>query len=149
MFSDIMISKKKHAWRTFLIIPELSLEIQHAKANVENYRKLIAYEFLKENYDKGLINTEEAKKIYQAIIKAQEDISASMRSTSINPFFESLFRNGIHQTFFGMQVARYADIYGASVRDISQYSPSHEFTPRVMLLPHERVLGLEDVPLPL
>jgi 5'-nucleotidase len=146
-----MISKKKHAWRTLLVIPgqvfsflfcltfvELDQEIKNAKKNEEAYRKLITLEQIKEQAF-NRISPDTPNMPDLSGLKELRSQTCQEIGESSNPYFGSLFRNGFNQTFFSMQVGRYADLYTSSVLSLNNYNMAHRFVPQVMLLPHERL----------
>jgi len=55
-----------------------------------------------------------------------------------NEYFGGMFRNGLHTSFFAMQVGRYADLYTSKVWNLLQYSlATYNFSPVFQPLPHE------------
>jgi len=47
-----------------------------------------------------------------------------------NQYFGGMFRNGLHSSFFAMQVGRYADLYTAKAWNLLEYSvATHNFAP--------------------
>lgn len=127
IFSDVMISKKKHAWRTLLILPELDSDVS--------------------NLEKSKSQLSESDDSLRSTKNTENSLSPSKIITTLlpNDYFGSALRHGVHQTFFSMQVGRYADLYTSSVVNIQSYPPNHRFVAPIMLLPHERAIGLETL----
>jgi len=150
IFSDVMISKKRHAWRTCLIIPELSRELECAVRTRDMYYDVIQLarqkSVLYSSLDPGELNpeVESALKVKSAAAKVKAESRELTRSIDrcYNPAFGSVFRSGLHQSFFSMQVGRYADLYAPSVLSFLHYSFLRSFTAPFLTLPHE---GVEDV----
>uniref|UniRef100_A0A6B2L3V0 5'-nucleotidase n=1 Tax=Arcella intermedia TaxID=1963864 RepID=A0A6B2L3V0_9EUKA len=141
IFSDVMISKKKHSWRTLLIMPELQEELINQKKNQDLFLKLVELD----NTKKQLLEDFDIEnKNFEEIQTKLKDIKAKIKAASddydskCNPYYGSPFRSGLHLSFFSMQLGRYADLYSCSVLSLLNYSPHHAFYPPISSLPHER-----------
>uniref|UniRef100_A0A3Q3LVH5 5'-nucleotidase, cytosolic IIb n=1 Tax=Mastacembelus armatus TaxID=205130 RepID=A0A3Q3LVH5_9TELE len=100
IFGDILKSKKRQGWRTFLVIPELAQELHVWTDKSSLFEELQGLDiFLKVTHDM--------------------DMCYGMMG--------SLFRSGSRQTLFASQVMRYADLYAASFINLLYYPFSYLF----------------------
>uniref|UniRef100_A0A674M9L7 Cytosolic purine 5'-nucleotidase n=1 Tax=Takifugu rubripes TaxID=31033 RepID=A0A674M9L7_TAKRU len=100
IFGDILKSKKRQGWRTFLVIPELAQELHVWTDKSSIFEELQSLDcFLKITHDM--------------------DMCYGMMG--------SLFRSGSRQTLFASQVMRYADLYAASFINLLYYPFSYLF----------------------
>uniref|UniRef100_A0A4W4DR67 Cytosolic purine 5'-nucleotidase n=1 Tax=Electrophorus electricus TaxID=8005 RepID=A0A4W4DR67_ELEEL len=100
IFGDILKSKKRQGWRTFLVIPELAQELHVWTDKSALFEELQSLDiFLKVTHDM--------------------DMCYGMMG--------SLFRSGSRQTLFASQVMRYADLYAASFINLLYYPFSYLF----------------------
>uniref|UniRef100_A0A672H3G6 Cytosolic purine 5'-nucleotidase n=1 Tax=Salarias fasciatus TaxID=181472 RepID=A0A672H3G6_SALFA len=100
IFGDILKSKKRQGWRTFLVIPELAQELHVWTDKSSMFEELQSLDcFLKVTHDM--------------------DMCYGMMG--------SLFRSGSRQTLFASQVMRYADLYAASFINLLYYPFSYLF----------------------
>lgn len=135
IFGDILKSKKKRGWRTFLVVPEL-----HDELHVWTDKCLLFYELQQLDVKLG-----EIYKNLDSSTKEKPDISAlrnHIREVTHEMdmsygMFGSLFRSGSRQTFFASQLIRYSDIYAATFLNLQYYPFSYMFRAPAMLLPHE------------
>jgi 5'-nucleotidase len=138
IFADVRVSKKRHGWRTLLVIPELEheLEIWANKATQEAYNRLVTLSRAKDAIYRDLTsetkNPPNIKTLRKAIQKAIHD-----KNGKFNLWFGSLFTSGLKQSFFAMQVQRYADIYTSHYYNLLEYPIWYAFTAEPSLLPHE------------
>eukprot|EP01126_Amoeba_proteus_P049190 TRINITY_DN5738_c0_g2_i2.p1 TRINITY_DN5738_c0_g2~~TRINITY_DN5738_c0_g2_i2.p1 ORF type:complete len:247 (+),score=54.86 TRINITY_DN5738_c0_g2_i2:999-1739(+) len=147
IFSDVLISQKKHGWRTLLVIPELNKEVATTRDNLPLYKQLIDLEYANERVFAQLpidCDIDSQRLVYkkEKMILLEKILSCGNGGAKCSSAFGSIFRNGTNQTFFSMQVGRYADLYTGSVLSLLRYTKLHKFVPQVMLLPHERLLGM-------
>jgi len=70
-------------------------------------------------------------------LKKEIKITTDTLDTTFNKYFGSIFRSGVHLSFFSMQVGRYADLYASSVVSLLGYSENHVFLPPFASMPHE------------
>ncbi|BFY97846.1 hypothetical protein BsWGS_00887 [Bradybaena similaris] len=135
IFGDILKSKKIRGWKTFLIIPELSMELKvwtEKKQLFENLTKIeIALSDIYRHLDSSTNQRPDTSHISHSLraIVHELDMSYGMLG--------SLFRSGSRQTFFASQVRRYADIYAASILNLLHYPFCYMFRAPAMLMPHE------------
>ncbi|XP_074640114.1 cytosolic purine 5'-nucleotidase-like [Tubulanus polymorphus] len=146
IFGDILKSKKKRGWRTFLVIPELTQELFVWTEKRDMFKRL-------ENHDAALSD------IYRDLDSSTKEkpdirtIQASIREVSHEMdmsygMLGSLFRSGSRQSFFASQVTRYADIYAATFLNLLHYPFSYMFRAPPMLMPHEATVKHQSGNLP-
>uniref|UniRef100_A0A8C3A842 Cytosolic purine 5'-nucleotidase n=1 Tax=Cyclopterus lumpus TaxID=8103 RepID=A0A8C3A842_CYCLU len=114
IFGDILKSKKRQGWRTFLVIPELAQELHVWTDKSSIFEELQSLEcFLAELY-----NIEISFSFLQKVTHDMDMCYGMMGS---------LFRSGSRQTLFASQVMRYADLYAASFINLLYYPFSYLF----------------------
>ncbi|KAI1230171.1 hypothetical protein IHE44_0010565 [Lamprotornis superbus] len=151
IFGDILKSKKRQGWRTFLVVPELARELQVWTEKSELFEELRSLDlFLAELYQHLDSGSSE-----------RPDISSIKRRIQLTPLPQlppwgangplgaltillhpqkvthemdmcygkmgSLFRCGSRQTLFANQLMRYADLYAASFINFLYYPFSYLF----------------------
>ncbi|XP_020607086.1 cytosolic purine 5'-nucleotidase-like [Orbicella faveolata] len=160
IFGDILKSKKKQGWRTYLVIPSLrDLDVALAdtyknldsaatdKPDITEIKNSIRYSFLDvfeklrdldvaladtyKNLDSAATDKPDITEIKNSI----RDVT-SMMETCYGQM-GSLFRSGNRQTFFASQATRYADLYAASCVNLLHYPFSYLFRAPPQLMPHE------------
>eukprot|EP01128_Nolandella_sp_AFSM9_P008815 TRINITY_DN5485_c0_g1_i1.p1 TRINITY_DN5485_c0_g1~~TRINITY_DN5485_c0_g1_i1.p1 ORF type:complete len:547 (-),score=96.50 TRINITY_DN5485_c0_g1_i1:78-1685(-) len=138
VFSDVMISKKKHGWRTLLIIPELEKDLQSLHSVSDVFSRLAAAKLFKlelwestDPNDPGCPDLTALKQEVQALKQQLND--------GYNLHFGGIFRHGERASFFAMQVGRYADLYTTNVLNLLNYSMNQCFVTHLRMLPHEIV----------
>lgn len=135
IFGDILKSKKRQGWKTFLVVPELAKEL-HVWADknsmFEELRHLDI--FLAELYQHLDSETRECPDI-SAIQKRIKMVTYGMDLCYGK--MGSLFRCGSTKTLFASQLLRYADIYSISCLNLLNYPFSYLFRAPLVLLPHE------------
>lgn len=141
IFSDVRVSKKRHGWRTMLIVPELEkeLDVWSKESTQQIYNKLFSLECTKSmmfrDYDadsETKPNTSEIQKHINFAIKEKD--------RAYNKYFGSLFSTGLKPSFFAMQVQRYADIYAPHYHNLLSYPSFYRFSAEPALLPHESII---------
>ncbi|XP_061408907.1 cytosolic purine 5'-nucleotidase-like isoform X3 [Lethenteron reissneri] len=135
IFGDILKSKKRQGWRTFLVIPELALELHvwtDKSALFEELQRLDIYlAELYKNLDSSSNERPDISSLQKRIKKVTHDMDMCYGMMG------SLFRSGSRQTLFASQVMRYADIYAASCINMLHYPFSYLFRAPHVLMPHE------------
>ncbi|XP_059171336.1 cytosolic purine 5'-nucleotidase-like isoform X2 [Physella acuta] len=135
IFGDILKSKKIRGWRTFLIIPELTTELQvwtDKKQLFDNLTKIeIALSDIYRHLDSSTSERPDTSQINHNLRAVIHELDMSYGMLG------SLFRSGSRQTFFASQVRRYADIYAASILNLLHYPFCYMFRAPAMLMPHE------------
>uniref|UniRef100_A0A8B9HT54 5'-nucleotidase, cytosolic IIb n=2 Tax=Astyanax mexicanus TaxID=7994 RepID=A0A8B9HT54_ASTMX len=119
IFGDILKSKKRQGWRTFLVIPELAQEL-HVWTDKSC-----------EHLDSSSNERPDISAIQRRVKKVTHDMDMCYGMMG------SLFRSGSRQTLFASQVMRYADLYAASFINLLYYPFSYLFRAAHVLMPHE------------
>ncbi|CAB1318443.1 unnamed protein product [Coregonus sp. 'balchen'] len=110
IFGDILKSKKRQGWKTFLVVPELAKELQVWTEKNHLFEELKHLDiFLAELY--------------------KMDLSYGQMG--------SLLRSGSRQTLFASQLMRYADLYSSTCINLLHYPFSYLFRAPPVLMPHE------------
>ncbi|NXS89604.1 5NTC nucleotidase, partial [Erpornis zantholeuca] len=135
IFGDILKSKKRQGWRTFLVIPELAQELHVWTDKSAFFEELQSLDiFLAELYkhlDSSSNERPDISSIQRRIKKVTHDMDMCYGMMG------SLFRSGSRQTLFASQVMRYADLYAASFINLLYYPFSYLFRAAHVLMPHE------------
>uniref|UniRef100_A0A671WU93 Cytosolic purine 5'-nucleotidase n=1 Tax=Sparus aurata TaxID=8175 RepID=A0A671WU93_SPAAU len=123
IFGDILKSKKRQGWRTFLVIPELAQELHVwtdkscEAGNIYSYIHMALYLHL----DSSSSERPDISSLQRRIKKVTHDMDMCYGMMG------SLFRSGSRQTLFASQVMRYADLYAASFINLLYYPFSYLF----------------------
>nr|XP_033806206.1 cytosolic purine 5'-nucleotidase-like isoform X2 [Geotrypetes seraphini]XP_033806207.1 cytosolic purine 5'-nucleotidase-like isoform X2 [Geotrypetes seraphini]XP_033806208.1 cytosolic purine 5'-nucleotidase-like isoform X2 [Geotrypetes seraphini]XP_033806209.1 cytosolic purine 5'-nucleotidase-like isoform X2 [Geotrypetes seraphini] len=135
IFGDILKSKKRQGWRTFLVVPELAKELEVWTEKSELFEGLknmnIFLAELYQNVDSGSSERSDITTIQKQIQRVTHEMDMCYSKMG------SLFRCGSHQTLFASQLMRYADLYAASFLNLLYYPFSYLFQAPLMLMPHE------------
>ncbi|KAM9726680.1 5'-nucleotidase, cytosolic IIa isoform 1-T3 [Menidia menidia] len=135
IFGDILKSKKRQGWRTFLVIPELAQELHVWTEKSSIFEELQSLEyFLAELYkhlDSSSNERPDVSSLQNRIKKVTHDMDMCYGMMG------SLFRSGSRQTLFASQVMHYADLYAASFINLLYYPFSYLFRAAHVLMPHE------------
>lgn len=135
IFGDILKSKKKQGWRTYLVIPELTQELAVWQSRQDVFSKLhdldAALAEIYKNLDSGTTDKPDITELKNSI----RDVTNTMETCYGQ--MGSLFRSGNRQTFFASQATRYADLYAASCVNLLHYPFSYLFRAPPQLMPHE------------
>ncbi|XP_072259040.1 cytosolic purine 5'-nucleotidase-like [Pyxicephalus adspersus] len=135
IFGDILKSKKRQGWRTFLVVPELAKELSIWTEKSELFNELKSLDiFLTELYqhmDSGSSEHLNVSKIQKQIQRVTHEMDMCYGKTG------SLFRSGSRQTLFSSQLIRYADLYAATFLNLLYYPFSYLFRALPVLMPHE------------
>uniref|UniRef100_A0AAX7SWP1 Cytosolic purine 5'-nucleotidase n=1 Tax=Astatotilapia calliptera TaxID=8154 RepID=A0AAX7SWP1_ASTCA len=123
IFGDILKSKKRQGWRTFLVIPELAQEL-HVWTDK-------SCDFNLQHMDSSSNERPDISSLQRRIKKVTHDMDMCYGMMG------SLFRSGSRQTLFASQVMRYADLYAASFINLLYYPFSYLFRAAHVLMPHE------------
>ncbi|XP_030006830.1 5'-nucleotidase, cytosolic II, like 1 isoform X2 [Sphaeramia orbicularis] len=134
IFGDILKSKKRQGWKTFLVVPELSKELQvwEDKKNLfEELKRLDVFlAELHKNQDSSSTDPEISSIQYRMkVLTYRMDMSYGQMG--------SLLRSGARQTLFASQLMRYADLYSTSCVNLLYYPCNHLFMAPPVLMPHE------------
>ncbi|XP_067857187.1 cytosolic purine 5'-nucleotidase-like isoform X2 [Heptranchias perlo] len=143
IFGDILKSKKRQGWRTFLIVPELAHELQVWTEKSALFEELSNLDiFLAELY-KNLDSGSSERPNITSIQKQIKVVTHTMDMCYGK--MGSLLRCGSRQTLFASQLMRYADLYAASYINLLYYPFSYLFRAPPVLMPHESTV--EHAPL--
>jgi len=141
IFSDVIVSKKQHRWRNLLVIRELetTIEIQESPQACELQNHLKNLNFVFREIYRG---TDSSSTEVTDISPLRKHIKKTLNTLSnmYNPHFGSLFQSGSKNSFFGMQVSRYADMYTADYTNLLNYPFFYYFAAELNALPHERAV---------
>ncbi|XP_040201925.1 cytosolic purine 5'-nucleotidase-like isoform X1 [Rana temporaria] len=143
IFGDILKSKKRQGWRTFLVVPELAKELSIWTEKSELFNELKSLDiFLAELYqdmDSGSSEHPNISKIQKQIQRVTHEMDMCYGKTG------SLFRSGSRQTLFSSQLIRYADLYAATFLNLLYYPFSYLFRALPVLMPHESTVDYVSV----
>uniref|UniRef100_A0AAQ4PHY5 Cytosolic purine 5'-nucleotidase n=1 Tax=Gasterosteus aculeatus aculeatus TaxID=481459 RepID=A0AAQ4PHY5_GASAC len=135
IFGDILKSKKRRGWRTFLVVPELAQELHVWTDQSAMFEELQSLECslaeLYKHLDSSSNERPDISSLQGRIKKVTHDMDMCYGMTG------SLFRSGSRQTLFASQVMRYADLYAASFINLLHYPFSYLFRAAHVLMPHE------------
>jgi len=138
IFSDVIVSKKQHRWRNLLVIRELADEVDIQKS--ERYAELLkhlhnlnfVFRETYRNLDSTATELTDISPLRKHMKKTVKELSKCYNGT-----FGSLFRSGSKNSFFAMQVMRYADMYTADYSSLLNYPLFYYFSAPPSPLPHE------------
>ncbi|POI24711.1 hypothetical protein CIB84_011539, partial [Bambusicola thoracicus] len=162
IFGDILKSKKRQGWRTFLVVPELAHELQvwteksgppppsgappalgTAAAPVLSWSFALA-ELFEELRSLDLLLAELYQHLDSGSSERPDISSIKRRIQKVTHEMDmcygkmgSLFHCGSHQTLFASQLMRYADLYAASFLNFLYYPFSYLFRAPSVLMAHE------------
>lgn len=132
IFGDILKSKKRQGWKTFLVVPELhkELEVWEKKRGLfEELRRLdIFLAELHKNVDSSDPEIESIQ-YRMKVLTYRMDVAYSQMG--------SLLRSGARQTLFASQLIRYADLYSTSCINLLYYPLNYLFLAPPVLMAHE------------
>ncbi|XP_069475110.1 cytosolic purine 5'-nucleotidase-like isoform X2 [Ambystoma mexicanum] len=135
IFGDILKSKKRQGWRTFLVVPELAKELNVWTEKTELFEELknldIFLADLYQHMDSGSNERPDISSIQKQIQRVTHEMDMCYGKMG------SLFRCGSRQTLFASQLMRYADLYAASFINLLYYPFSYLFRAPPVLMPHE------------
>ncbi|XP_056427252.1 cytosolic purine 5'-nucleotidase-like [Hyla sarda] len=135
IFGDILKSKKRQGWRTFLVVPELAKELNIWSEKSELFNELKNLDIflgqLHEHIDSGSSEQPNISSIQKQIQKITQEMDLCYGKMG------SLFRSGSRQTLFSSQLSRYADLYAATFLNLLYYPFSYVFNALPVLMPHE------------
>ncbi|KAM8829289.1 cytosolic purine 5'-nucleotidase-like isoform 3-T5 [Spinachia spinachia] len=135
IFGDILKSKKRQGWRTFLVVPELTKELQvwdQKKSLFEELKRLDVYlAKLYKHLDSGSQECPDIRTIQtrMKVLTYRMDMSYGQMG--------SLLRSGARQTLFASQLLRYADLYSSACINLLHYPFNYLFMAPPVLMPHE------------
>uniref|UniRef100_A0A673X1H5 5'-nucleotidase, cytosolic II, like 1 n=1 Tax=Salmo trutta TaxID=8032 RepID=A0A673X1H5_SALTR len=134
IFGDILKSKKRQGWKTFLVVPELARELQVWTEKNHLFEELKHLDiFLAELYKHLDSSCRECPDITaiqtrMKVVTYRMDLSYGQMG--------SLLRSGSRQTLFASQLMRYADLYSSTCVNLLHYPFSYLFrAPPVLVSP--------------
>ncbi|KAG7498337.1 hypothetical protein JOB18_006056 [Solea senegalensis] len=135
IFGDILKSKKRQGWKTFLVVPELTkvLSVWEEKKNVFDELKRLDI-FLAELYKHQDSSSRERPDI--SAIQARMRVLTHRMDMAYSQM-GSLLRSGSRQTLFASQLMRYADLYSSTCSNLLHYPFNYLFLAPPVLMPHE------------
>uniref|UniRef100_A0A8C6ULJ1 5'-nucleotidase domain containing 3 n=1 Tax=Neogobius melanostomus TaxID=47308 RepID=A0A8C6ULJ1_9GOBI len=135
-FLDLADLTLKHGWRTGAIIPELRKEIKIM--NTEQYVHMTTWlQALTGLIEQMQVHPDPVSQaVVHEWIKEREAMKPQTKDI-FNAQFGSLFRTYHNPTYFSRRLARFADIYMASISCLLDYDFKHTFFPRRSPLQHE------------
>ncbi|XP_059190033.1 5'-nucleotidase domain-containing protein 2 [Centropristis striata] len=144
LYSDLADLMLRHGWRTGAIVPELETETKV----VSSQRYALSLTWLQALT--GLMERmqthrdPESKLVLDEWQKEREELRV-MTKNVFNPQFGSIFRTCHNPTYFSRRLARFSDIYMASLSCLLNYDPSYTFYPRRTPLQHEAPLWMDQL----
>jgi len=143
IFSDIIVSKKVQGWRNLLVVRELDRELTVMQNNQDKINRLTTLEFIRAEIYRGM-NSEETERPNLKDLQSHMNKATNDLDSAHNKYFGALFRSGSKQTFFSMQVQRYADLYAADFLNLLNYPLFYTFIAPTQYLPHEMANPFSD-----
>ncbi|XP_029921202.1 5'-nucleotidase, cytosolic II, like 1 [Myripristis murdjan] len=146
IFGDILKSKKRQGWKTFLVVPELSKELQVWKEKSHLFEELKRLDvFLAElhkHLDSGSRECPDISAIQtrMRVVTYRMDMAYGQMG--------SLLRSGARQTLFASQLMRYADLYSSTCVNLMHYPLNYLFMAPPVLMPHETLVDHHSVDFP-
>ncbi|XP_043537253.1 cytosolic purine 5'-nucleotidase-like isoform X2 [Chiloscyllium plagiosum] len=135
IFGDILKSKKRQGWRTFLVVPELAHELQVWTEKSGLFEELRNLDMFVANIYKNLDSSSNERPDITLIRRQIKAVTHEMDMCYGK--MGSLLRCGSRQTLFASQLMRYADLYAASCINLLYYPFSYLFRAPPVLMPHE------------
>uniref|UniRef100_A0A8C4HDX9 5'-nucleotidase, cytosolic II, like 1 n=1 Tax=Dicentrarchus labrax TaxID=13489 RepID=A0A8C4HDX9_DICLA len=126
IFGDILKSKKRQGWKTFLVVPELIKELQ-----VWEEKKIMFQVFFMFYYSLSgcFVFADVVVVLCLQVLTYRMDMSYGQMG--------SLLRSGSRQTLFASQLMRYADLYSSTCINLLHYPFNYLFmAPPVLVSPH-------------
>ena len=152
IYGDILKLKKACAWRTALVIEELSKEVSAYKSTksisveIDNLmqekikleKEIDALYAQEHEYEKDVDKSEVHAK-FDEIEKIDKNLGKHIRNyeSHFNSQWGEVMRAGAEPSFFAEQVERYACIYMTKISDFNDFSPRMYFRPGKRRLSHE------------
>ncbi|XP_072515300.1 5'-nucleotidase, cytosolic II, like 1 isoform X2 [Salminus brasiliensis] len=139
IFGDILKSKKRQGWKTFLVVPELAKELQVWTENNTMFQELRQLDVylgeLHKYLDSGIVGSPDISLIQSKIKKVTYSLDLCYGKMG------SLLRYGSTKTLFASQLLRYADLYASSCLNLLNYPVTYLFRAPSVLMPHESAVS--------
>ncbi len=160
IYGDVLSSKMHSTWRTALVISELEDELEIRQRLTSEHRHLEVLRAELAESGQRMDDLGDVLELYrrlsngpatgdpsiartQALLDTLRGEHKAMRlharrlqgriSTAINPYWGSLFKQGLNKSLFGSQVDDFACVYTSRVSNFAYYGSNHYF--RVLLDP--------------
>jgi 5'-nucleotidase len=140
IFADIQKSKTTTFWRTLLVVPEVSVEVDAELLDKSRvlHTHLRNLTFIKNETFRGLdADVTQAPDVSH--IRAEMKETVARMDELYNRYWGSPFRSGAEETFFAHQVQRFADLYAGDFLNLLNYPLFYHFGGQASYLPHEKV----------
>uniref|UniRef100_A0A3Q4M261 5'-nucleotidase, cytosolic II, like 1 n=1 Tax=Neolamprologus brichardi TaxID=32507 RepID=A0A3Q4M261_NEOBR len=119
IFGDILKSKKRQGWKTFLVVPELTKELQVWEERKNIFEELKCLDLYLAELNKIPNLSTNQTIINFSLLTYRMDMSYGQMG--------SLLRSGSRQTLFASQLMRYADLYSSSCLNLMHYPVNYLF----------------------
>ncbi|XP_072311472.1 5'-nucleotidase, cytosolic II, like 1 [Eucyclogobius newberryi] len=132
IFGDILKSKKRQGWKTFLVVPELSKELEVWEKKRGLFDELKRLDVFLAELHKNVDSTDPeilAIQYRMKVLTYRMDVAYSQMG--------SLLRSGARQTLFASQLIRYADLYSTTCINLLFYPRNYLFLAPPVLMAHE------------
>nr|XP_046920622.1 cytosolic purine 5'-nucleotidase-like isoform X2 [Dermatophagoides farinae] len=142
IYGDILKSKKRRGWRTFLVVPELQKELDiwmNKRLLFERLNELdVKLGDMYVNMDSSSRDKPDTKYVRNQIRETIHELDMSYG------ILGSIFRCGSRQTHFANQLCRFADLYSSTFLNLMYYPFSYMFRAPPMLMAHESTVEHEN-----
>ncbi|KAL2100447.1 hypothetical protein ACEWY4_004841 [Coilia grayii] len=135
IFTDILKSKKRQGWRTFLVAPDLIKELQVWADKRYLFEELKGLDVYLAEFYKHLDSGSHERPDISAIQTRMKMVTYGMDMCYGK--MGSLLRFGSAKTLFASQLLRYADLYSSTCLNLLHYPFSYAFRAPLVLMPHE------------
>lgn len=167
IYGDILSSKISSTWRTALVVSELEEELQVRQElaaqqrhmgvlrselaelglQMDDLRDVLSlYGILSGNGEAGHEQPEPVRQVQHRLERLRREHKAMRKhaarlqsriSKEINPYWGSLFKQGMNKSLFGSQVDDFACLYTSRVRNFAHYGSRHYFRVTADSMMHE------------
>ncbi|KAM9841071.1 5'-nucleotidase, cytosolic II, like 1 isoform 2-T2 [Aulostomus maculatus] len=135
IFGDILKSKKRQGWKTFLVVPELTKELHVWEEKKNLFEEMKCLDLLLAELYKHLDSGSQEHSDITSIQTRMKVLTYRMDMSYGQ--MGSLLRSGSRQTLFASQLMRYADLYSSSCINLVHYPLNYLFMAPPVLMPHE------------
>ncbi|XP_034564859.1 5'-nucleotidase, cytosolic II, like 1 [Notolabrus celidotus] len=135
IFGDILKSKKRQGWKTFLVVPELEKELKVWEEKKQVFEELKHLDLILAEIYKHL-DSGNVKPYDIGAIQTRMKVLTYRLDNSYGQM-GSLLRSGARQTLFASQLVRYADLYSSTCTNLLHYPLNYLFIAPPVLMPHE------------
>uniref|UniRef100_I3J6S1 5'-nucleotidase, cytosolic II, like 1 n=1 Tax=Oreochromis niloticus TaxID=8128 RepID=I3J6S1_ORENI len=133
IFGDILKSKKRQGWKTFLVVPELTKELQVWEERKSIFEELKRLDLYLAELNKHPDTTSQEYRDIGSIHMRMKLLTYRMDMSYGQ--MGSLLRSGSRQTLFASQLMRYADLYSSSCLNLMHYPVNYLFmAPPVLVI---------------